>query len=52
MNPRKPAVYRKKKGQRRAVGLGVMVEAAGIEPASADHPPSIWGTSITTSKRP
>jgi len=38
-NPREYKAFGKEKGQPAGVGLVVLVEAAGIEPASADPPP-------------
>ena len=39
-NPREYKAFRNEKGQPGRVGLVVLVEAAGIEPASAGPPPS------------
>jgi len=39
-NPREYKAFGNEKGQPGRVGLGVLVEAAGIEPASAGPPPS------------
>lgn len=40
-NTREPAQTGKKKPQPRTVGVSLLVEAAGIEPASANPPPSV-----------
>ena len=39
--PREYIAFRNEKGQPAGVGLVVLVEAAGIEPASAEPPPSV-----------
>jgi len=39
-NPQEHKAFRNEKGQPAWVGLVLLVEAAGIEPASVDPPPS------------